>query len=167
MGECQVRNGSYAGWLISSWWCAPHIFCMASSCSLTIYNIINSMIPVPYILLYSYLRSIYYFRMRINLTPPHLIDLIAHFLPLLSVLLTVHTYMRGIKILTNILTKKLVVASSLLRVEGRTNYRGEKSNELNWCHWVRGKRKVVISKRRPYYADYDLPLCYSCFFEYH
>ena len=26
------------------------------------------MIPVPYILLYSYLRSIYYFRMRINLT---------------------------------------------------------------------------------------------------
>jgi len=65
---CQVRNGSYAGWLISSWWCTPHIFCMASSCSLTICIIINSMIPVPYILLYSYLHSIYYFRMRINLT---------------------------------------------------------------------------------------------------
>jgi len=64
---CQVRNGSYAGWLISSWWCTPHIFCMASSCSLTICNIINSMILVPYILLYSYLRSIYYFRIRINL----------------------------------------------------------------------------------------------------
>ena len=29
------------------------------------------MIPVPYILLYSYLRSIYYFRMRINLTSPY------------------------------------------------------------------------------------------------
>jgi len=68
-GSVKFRNGSYAGWLISSWWCAPHIFCMASSCSLTICIIINSMIPVPYILLYSYLRSIYYFRMRINLTP--------------------------------------------------------------------------------------------------
>jgi hypothetical protein len=66
-----------------------------------------------------------------RLSPPHLIDLIAHFLPLLSVLLTVRTYMRGIKILTNILTKKLVIASSLLGVEGRTNCRGEKSNELN------------------------------------
>jgi len=65
---CQIRNGSYAGWFISSWWCALHIFCMASSCSLTIYIIINSMIPVPYILLYSYLRTIYYFRIRINLT---------------------------------------------------------------------------------------------------
>jgi hypothetical protein len=64
-------------------------------------------------------------------SPPHLIDLIAHFLPLLSVLLTVHTYVQGIKILTNILMEKLVVASSLLRVEGRTNYRGEKSNKLN------------------------------------
>jgi hypothetical protein len=32
------------------------------------------MIPVPYILLYSYLRSIYYFRMRINLTVSLFID---------------------------------------------------------------------------------------------
>jgi hypothetical protein len=32
---------------------------MASSYSLTICIIINSMIPVPYILLYSYLRIIY------------------------------------------------------------------------------------------------------------
>ena len=68
---CQIKNGSYTGWFISSWWCAPHIFICCSialSCFLTIYNIFNSMIPVPYILLYSYLRSIYYFRMRINLT---------------------------------------------------------------------------------------------------
>ena len=33
------------------------------------------MIPVPYILLYSYLRSIYYFRMRINLTCTGSVDL--------------------------------------------------------------------------------------------
>jgi hypothetical protein len=66
-----------------------------------------------------------------SVSPPHLIDLIAHFLPLLPVLLTMRTYIRGIKILTNILTKKLAVTSSLLRVDGRTNCRGEKSNELN------------------------------------
>jgi len=39
------------------------------------------MIPVPYILLYSYLRSIYYFRMRINLTDldaNHKLNMIAH-----------------------------------------------------------------------------------------
>jgi hypothetical protein len=39
----------------------------------------------------------------------------------LSVLLTVRSYMRGIKITINILTKKLVVASSLLGSNGGTN----------------------------------------------
>jgi hypothetical protein len=37
------------------------------------------------------------------------------------VLSTVRPYMRSIKITTNILTKKLVVALSLLGVDGRTN----------------------------------------------
>jgi hypothetical protein len=41
--------------------------------------------------------------------------------PLLSVLLTVRSYIRGIKITTNILTKKLVVALSLLGIDGGTN----------------------------------------------
>jgi hypothetical protein len=68
---CQIRHGSYAEWLISSWWCAPpyiFIYCsIVPSCFLTICNIINYVITVPLYRCKLFTPCIC-FPMRINLT---------------------------------------------------------------------------------------------------
>jgi hypothetical protein len=60
-----------------------------------------------------YLEGLY------KVSPPGLIDHFSIFIPLLSMLSTVRSYMRGIKITTNTLTKKLVAESSLLGLDRR------------------------------------------------
>jgi hypothetical protein len=66
------------------------------------------------------------FRIVSIIIPPRAYRQLLDFQPLLSMLSTLRSYMRGIKIITNILTKKLVVASSLLGLDGGTNRRREK-----------------------------------------